>query len=765
MTSPPPKILPLISENIPLDLKLQPQWIAWLIGKNKANGRYDKIPASIRGKPCNAHLAVNQMDFTTAEDLYNNNFCNGLGFVLNGQSFKEDANGQPLYLIGIDIDNCVEINTEGNYKISDEANQILESLNTYYELSPSGTGLRIFAYSKVKLDSSSANGYELYSDKRFLTITGHGKGQIVEQTEHLNILHEKLFPKKHTKPKSRVVKGAFSTSAELPKQVENKLRSALKLLTSDCEYNTWISILWAIASSGLPNAEEIAREWSMLSPEHYNDEAFDKVWTSYDPDKGITLGTLYYHAEQAGWVSESSPKLNDDEGDILNGKRYAEKNRGKQLFSYESGGMFCFSEVRGWEHAPPYEAERCAKDIVNDLKSEAAESFNRDPNSGETKRKIRHASISSQEPKIRAMISMAKSEPKMTVSQSAFDADPTLIGMQNGVLNLTSGQLFRPSPSILVSMRTAVDYDPAARCPIFMGFLDTVQPNKAVQRLLQQLVGIFLSGDTNLQKLIIFYGHGANGKSTFIEVINWILGDYGHRIPTEMLMQHKRSPQGPSPDIVGLKGKRMVFCNEVEEGRRLDEARVKELTGGDTLTGRHLYAKHNISFVPSFKLVMIGNHKPVISDMSHGMWRRILLIAFLITIEAINQDPKLVKKLKSEGSGIFNWALAGYRDYLRNGLLIPKVIMAENDTYRAEEDILGEWIADHCNIKVGATALKDKTYKAYRKWSLDHGHYPLSQTKLSRRLKDRGYDIDAGKRRYQGFELNEAGILAFRMSV
>lgn len=766
MTSPQPTVLTVNSENIPQDLKSKNQWIGWIIGKNKPNGRYDKIPVNIRAKPCNALLAINQMDFTTALDRYNNDFFSGVGFVLNGESFKEDEYGQHLYLIGIDIDNCVEINADGDYKISDEVNKILESLNTYFELSPSGTGLRLFAYSKEKLESSSANGYELYLDKRYLTITGQGKGQIIEQTECLNSLHQKLFPNKHAKPKSNIVKGRFQSSKELPQQVENKLRSALNFLSSDCDYNIWIVIVWAIASTGLNSAMEIAREWSMLSTDRYNDEAFEKVWSSYDPDKGITLGTLLYHAEQAGWVYESSSKFKyDDEGDILNGKSYAQKYRDKQIFIYESGAMLCFNEDRGWENAPPYEAEMCAKGIVNDLKSDAAESFKRDPNSGETKRKLKHASISSQEPKIRAMITMAKSEPGMTISQSKFDADSQLIGMQNGIYNLKLGQLLKPSSNILVSMRTAVDHDPEARCPLFMNFLDIVQPNRGVQKLLQQLVGIFLSGETGLQKLVILYGHGANGKSTFIEVIYWLLGDYGHRIPTEILMQHQRNPQGPSPDIVALKGKRMVFCNEVEEGKRLDDARVKEFTGGDSLTGRHMYAKHSITFTPTHKLVMVGNHKPVISDMSHGMWRRILLIAFLITIQTNKQDPQLVNKLKSEGAGIFNWALAGYRDYLQNGLKIPKEVLDDNETYKAEEDVLGEWIADHCDIKAGALALIDQSYKAYRKWSLDHGHYPLSQSKLSRRLGDRGYQRDKGKRKYQGFELNEAGTIAARMAV
>lgn len=213
--------------------------------------------------------------------------------------------------------------------------------------------------------------------------------------------------------------------------------------------------------------------------------------------------------------------------------------------------------------------------------------------------------------------------------------------------------------------------------------------------------GIWLCGESNLQKLVFFCGLGANGKTTYIELMAWLLGDYSKRIATEMQMHHQRSSQGPSPDIVGLKGQRLIYCNEVEEGRRLAEARVKELTGGDTLSGRTPYAKADITFKPTHKLMMVGNHLPEVRDMSHGMRRRMLMIPFNQVIPDKSQDPNLLDKLKTEGSGILNWALAGLRDYQKNGLVIPKLIMSANDAYRTDQDIIGEWLTDHCNVVTG----------------------------------------------------------------
>jgi putative DNA primase/helicase len=277
---------------------------------------------------------------------------------------------------------------------------------------------------------------------------------------------------------------------------------------------------------------------------------------------------------------------------------------------------------------------------------------------------------------------------------------------------------------------------------------------------LQQLAGIFLCGDSILQMLIVFYGLGANGKSTFIELLAWLLGDYASPIQTEMLMQQKRESHAAAADIVNLKGKRLAYCNEIEEGRRLSESNVKLLTGNDTLTGRAPHAKSYITFQPSHKLVMIGNHLPEIHDTSEGMWRRMLLIHFNQTIPADKRDPRLLSKLKAEGSGVLNWALAGYRDYLQHDLRIPANIKAATNAYRTEQDIFGDWLQDHCIITTGARTPTKECYKAYQIWAKQRGQFPLMQPRFTRRLADKGYPTDAGRRNIIGISLNTEGLAA-----
>ncbi len=456
-------------------------------------------------------------------------------------------------------------------------------------------------------------------------------------------------------------------------------------------------------------------------------------------------------------LSDVSPSY--DVKDIRNARLFADANRDHLLFIDETNDVLKFTEG-GWVHAEIGDAENAAKDVVANDYNQSLALFKEDADSTKAKALLKHVNYSSTLPRIQAMIELSKSEVGMTVRLSDFDADPWVLGVQNGVLDLRKGELQPVSPGTLVSKRANVIYDPEATCPQFEKFLSAVQLDPNVRRLLQQLVGMWLCGKPNPQKLIFFYGLGANGKTTFIEVMAWLLGEYSKVIATEMLMQHQRSPQGPSPDIVALKGRRLVYCNEVEEGRRLAEARVKQLTGGDTLSGRVPYAKSDISFQPSHKLVMIGNHKPEIRGVDNGIWRRMMLIPFDQVIPAHYQDENLLDKLKQEGPGVLNWALAGLSDYRNNGLSIPAIISGATDAYRTDQDIIGECISDYCNVIAGASTDKGTLYKAYESWAKEHGHRACSQTKFTQRLIDRGYRLDAGRRKWCTLELNPEGLRA-----
>jgi putative DNA primase/helicase len=557
---------------------------------------------------------------------------------------------------------------------------------------------------------------------------------------------------------------AKCSSTAMPETPENvaRVKSMLAVIDPDIGRGEWRQICWAIQSTGWKCAPQMIREWSERGSK-FNEDDFTNVVRDFDPDRGTGFGTLRHFARQHGWTDEGEnlegERLNGNGGDVKNGKIFASMFRSKLLHIHELGEWLLFDPVQGWISAPPGEADRAAKSVLAMMRNLATERYKAAPEDPNTKRLMAHVERTSRAPHLRAMIEMAKSEAGMTVRLSEFDADPMLLGVTNGVLDLATGAVLPVSPDVLVSKRCSVAYDPTARCQRFDKFMVEVQPDADVRVFMQRLMGYCLTGNVNEQMFAFLYGHGANGKSVFIELMAWLLGDYARKIPTEMLMQHQRNPQGPSPDIVALKGLRLAFANETEEGRRLAEARVKDLTGGDTLIGRVPYGKADITFTPTHKLIIVGNHKPEITDNSFGMWRRVVLTPFDTTIAEANRDPKLVEKLKAEGPGVLNWMLAGLRDLQMNGLRVPKRITAATAAYRDEMDIIGDWIAENCETGAGRSEKKANLYADYVAWAKANGHQPLAQGRLTRRLNERGFELDAGRRTVRGLALALNGPL------
>jgi P4 family phage/plasmid primase-like protien len=546
-------------------------------------------------------------------------------------------------------------------------------------------------------------------------------------------------------------------TAEEISQVEAMLAS----IPADCDYPVWRNALWAVASTGWSCAEKLARKWSASAPGKFNEAAFQAAWKSFDPARGIGLGPLMRYAVRNGYRADEPERFAWTGGDVENGRRFADTFRGQILFVPELGSELIFDQKAGWVSAPSSAAEGAAKYIRDQMHKESVELYKAASDSPLTKRAALEVARVSKAPHLRAMIQMAASEPGMTRSLNEFDADPMQLGVTNGVLDLERRVLLHVSPDSLVTKRCNAVYDPTATCPQWDQFLIDVQPDPDVRELLQRWAGYCLTGAVREHKFVFLHGGGENGKSVFVEQFAWVMGDYAKKVATEMFMRHQRNPQAPSPDIVSLRGMRFVYANETEEGRKLDEARIKDMTGGDTLTGRMPYAKADITFLATFKVTLVGNHKPEISDNSHGMWRRICLVPFDVTIPAHKRDGKLPEKLKQEGSGILNWALAGLHKYLsRGGLAIPKVIEVATAAYRDEQDIIGEWIRDHCMTGPGRKTKKDGAYRAYVKWCSQNGHHPLANQRFTRRLGERNYPLLSDKRTIGGLELNQDGVMA-----
>ena len=308
---------------------------------------------------------------------------------------------------------------------------------------------------------------------------------------------------------------------------------------------------------------------------------------------------------------------------------------------------------------------------------------------------LRWAMQSQTEQKIGAMLALAEDDLPARVDD--FDSNPWVLNCSNGMLDLKTGRLQPHNSSERITKTSGAAYDPAAQCPLWLASLNTwFDGNQELITFIRRAMGMTLTGMTSEQVMFFLYGTGKNGKSVFSEVLQALLNDYARRTPTDTLML-KRLDEGVPNDIARLPGARAVIAAELAEGKRLNESLVKDLTGGDRITARFL-RKEFFEFNPTFKLWMYGNHKPTIRGTDEGIWRRVRLIPFTVTIPEGQRDPQLVDKLKAELPGILAWAVQGCLEWQREGLGMPEAVKAATANYRAEQDMLAAFLDECCLI-------------------------------------------------------------------
>jgi putative DNA primase/helicase len=379
---------------------------------------------------------------------------------------------------------------------------------------------------------------------------------------------------------------------------------------------------------------------------------------------------------------------------------------------------------------------------------------------------IKHSIKSQNAYRLRAMVELTQSEPGLQVAQSALDPDPWLLNVQNGTLDLRTAEFSEHKREDFITKIMPTKYDPQASCPAWNAFLEQVMPdNQAQIKFLQKAIGYSLTGITKEQVLFIFYGTGANGKSTFVNVIHSLLGDYAMNTPTETLLV-KRAGGIPN-DVARLRGARFVSANEAEHGKYLAEALVKQLTGGDKITARFLYGEY-FDFDMTCKLFLIVNHKPNIKGTDHAIWRRIHLIPFIVTIPQEKRDPGLTEKLKSELPGILNWALEGCKIWLQEGLEPPETVKSATKDYRVEMDLIGEFVAECCIEDMNAKTPFGALYERYKTWCAERNVDSLNPFSFATCLDERGFQPGKnkalGRFRYgirlrDGLVLNGSGLV------
>ena len=378
-----------------------------------------------------------------------------------------------------------------------------------------------------------------------------------------------------------------------------------------------------------------------------------------------------------------------------------------------------------------------AAEAIKSLLEEASNSSDND----EVQKISKWAGASLGAYRIKSMLILA--QPLMAVEPKIFDTDKFKFNVQNGTIDLRSGKLLSHCKEDYITKISSVIFRDGVNSNIWLEFLNKIFCGDAeLIKYIQKAIGYSLCGSTKEQCIFIMFGLGANGKSTFIKALLNIFGDYGTQTPTETLMVKKN--EGIRNDIARLHAKRFVSASEGEKNQSLAEALVKQLTGEDTISARFMY-KEYFEFTPEFKVFLITNHKPRISGVDHGIWRRLRPIPFSVTISEEDKDLELQNKLKEESSGILNWAIEGVLLWQKEGLRIPLIVNEALKEYKSENDFIYEFIDKMCTITRNVTIKKSVLHTAYTDYCSVNGIRNISLIAFGKTLRDRGF-----KEREQG---------------
>jgi putative DNA primase/helicase len=348
----------------------------------------------------------------------------------------------------------------------------------------------------------------------------------------------------------------------------------------------------------------------------------------------------------------------------------------------------------------------------------------------------KHSLASESAAKLKAMIDIAEKLPGVAIHQHLLDSHHFKLNVLNGTVDLETGTLLGANRDEYSTKQAAVEFNAFASCPTWERFLDRAMAgNKELIRYIQKVVGYSLTGSTALQCMFIPYGPGANGKSVFIKTLESLFHDYSIHCPASTLMVKQESN---SNGIARLRGSRFVAAVETDEGNRLAESLIKELTGGDTIAARFLYAEF-FEFTPCFKIWLACNHKPVIRGSDDAIWRRVKLIPFVVTIPQSERDHGLTEKLSKERSGILNWAIEGCLAWQREEISDPEEVRAATDGYRREMDLIGSWIDERCICLGSVSGKAGQLYDDFKDWCGDNSEWIMTNRMFGMKLSERGY--------------------------
>lgn len=711
-------------DNIPSELKRLKNWVCWTV---------DKIPK-------NPNTGGNSMSnnkstwgtYTQAIEACKKYGFDGIGFMFT-----------PPYF-GVDLDKCVDK--------TDFVDEFVDTLGSYTEYSKSGLGIHIICKGELPAGSRRKENVEMYDSGRFFIMTGNVYGDlrpIAECSETIKILHQKHL--------------ATPQSSALPKQYEkitmsdgeliDKARQAKNGIYFQALYEgSWQGAYSSQSEADLAFAHMLAfwtqRNYDQMDRIFRNSGLMRPKWDR--KQSGTTYGSITLDKAIAGCNdvyqystpiektivqgdatrAAGKPTKSYDYTDTGNGQRFADTYENVIRYSGVHKRWY-FWDGKRWAQDTTNEIRRLADTVLVQMKLEAFSEEDELKQKEALKNVNRTASKKGKD----SMIAESQHLRKIAIAADYFDQQKDMINLANGVVNLRNGELTPHDSSLNMSRigYAEIDPDPEKKPERWLQFLDEITGgDKELQRYLQKAVGYSMGASIREQCLFFCYGNGCNGKSTFVDVISTMMGTYGMNMQAESIMQRKNS-SAINTDIARLKGARFVTVPEPEEGGKLSESLVKQLTGGDVITARFLFGDE-FEFRPEFKMWICTNHKPVIQGTDDGIWRRVVLIPFTVTIPPEKIDRNLSYKLRKELPQITRWAVEGAIAWHKEGLTRPECISKATADYRAEMDVLCRFVED-CIIESNSEFDSIKAaqlYDVYEKWATDTNEYIHTSTRFGR---------------------------------
>ncbi|MEK3975530.1 phage/plasmid primase, P4 family [Psychrobacillus sp. FSL K6-1267] len=742
--------------DIPPELRNLPQWIVWKFEKKEGKGgkeKLTKVPYQVSGDEAQTNNPRTWSTFATAVKFYLEHNYDGIGFVFS----KRDN------YIGIDIDGCV-VQQDDVGIVNHFGNEIIDLLDSYTEFSPSKTGLHVIVKGSLPqgfLGTGRKNdklGLEVYSHGRYFTFTGNRENanEIYERTDEIASLLEKYFDDSEARTlvdlneyQNDGIK--FSNSELWEKMFRSQNGDEIRaLFDGKLVENDWSASDLALANHlAFWTGKSVTRMDSMFRETSLMRDKWDKVHHS----SGETYGERTINMAIAGTSStildglddgysiSISPSTDDVFKDksrkfmcteLGNAERIA-NDYGNVIRHVGDAGWYVWDGKR-WKEDRKREIEKITAKVLRKLFKSDNEHEQKWAKQCE-KRAIRMNSI-------KDMI------PLVPAEREEFDKHKFLFNVSNGIIDLKTGELLQHDRNYMITKISNVEYDKNAKSPVWENFLESIfktpdgQTDYEVIDFLQRVIGHSLTGDISEQLMFFLFGSGRNGKSTFINTIQNLMGDYGRQTNSETFIK-KNNDSSINNDIARLVGARFVSAIESEEGQQLSESLVKQITGGERISARFLRQEF-FEFTPEFKVFFTTNHKPIVKGIDEGIWRRIKLIPFSVTIPKESIDKKLPEKLSLEAAGILNWMIEGCLKWQKSGLNNPTSISLATDKYKEDMDIIEPFVFEKCFLNPLAKIEAKVLFSAYEKWCYENGEFALKNRTFYRLLETRNLKKERG---------------------